>query len=287
MVVLVISSVACRGVNHGKYVLNTMLVLGSLGSRGHGISASPPQGCDAEIINCTSSSAYRLPSGRKIRECVSPFFIGPSFGFPLFENWWQGGRVWPEHLAQRTPPVLNAEWTKFHEEMKKQIEPVRHPPKLFGLIGNAVLGYYSGVFYDYVASRYLYALEYRRLVEDPRFVEAVVYLRSLLATGKNILLLDFDGPPAHDFRATKKPRPPLFHHGVTVTQESFDAFIMNPEFRFGHGWVLAASILGLNIPDLISKGEDTHSIVTSIVRPMSPEMCRAFARATLAEWHRQ
>jgi len=61
-------------------------------------------------------------------------------------------------------------------------------------------------------------------------------LQNLVATGKKLLIVDLDGPP-------------LSRHpdGICVTEASIVDALNDPSYPFGHGFVVAAFLAGIDI----------------------------------------
>ncbi len=58
----------------------------------------------------------------------------------------------------------------------------------------------------------------------------------MLNNGINIMLLDVDGPPKD-----------LYPEGVEMTQSLWYTMLNNPNYPFGHVYIIAAVLLGLDI----------------------------------------
>lgn len=86
---------------------------------------------------------------------------------------------------------------------------------------------------DYITSRKkVYIPEYADLIKD---TERLVYWKTQLKEGKNLIVYDFDGPRTNDVTVTC----------LEVTPELLIEKIKETKFPFGHGYVVAVSIAGI------------------------------------------
>jgi hypothetical protein len=280
------------------------LLIGSLGTRGQGVSASPPHGQvdNTVVINTTSTSNYKFVVEGvpyQMKNCVSPFYLRMDEERDvLFENWWQGGKVWESQLVNPTnksTPQVKESWKTFHATMHSRTTALRHPQKEFGLVGKPVIGYYEGVFYEYVASRLLYVREYVKSIHRSLLGRSAVrHLQSLLAEGKNVLLLDYDGPPAST--KIKGGRENLFPHGIPLRPQTYADFARDPRFRFGHTWVLSAMVSQINPVKALEKaiksancGESVQKVAGTrqVVKAAQTQVdLAAFQKLAEASWQK-
>lgn len=174
-------------------------------------------------IDVTSGSRKKV-NGLEVKS-LSPFVLGPVMTgtdeeCKLFENFWQYGKKYLEknHIYDRN------KWLSFRTKGFASTKACRRP-----VPGKkAVSSEYFGVEMDYITSRkQVYAPIYKKLVEDLPVVHA---LRELLKK-TDLLIVEYDGP--------KIPE--------VATQENMEKAIEDPSQPFGHGYVLAGVLLGLNV----------------------------------------
>ena len=96
---------------------------------------------------------------------------------------------------------------------------------------------------DYISARKkIYCGEYARLLpKHPSFIK----LKSMLEKGKNLLLIEVDGPPINQqkrgfpYDEVTSESPGLFLDEITVK------FLLNdPTFPFGHGYTIGTILIG-------------------------------------------
>ena len=95
---------------------------------------------------------------------------------------------------------------------------------------------------DYIAARKeVYCGEYARLTPHcPEFVE----MKQMLAEGKSLQICEVDGP---DPKLKYPPYNKLTKYGLVMDQEAVTLLVNDPKRPFGHGFVLAALLLGLSM----------------------------------------
>lgn len=219
---------------------------------------------DRVIIDLTS----RNPN-KEFAHQVSPFYLGPvvgpdGMGTHSLEVFWQVGKVFPHHDEGGQP---NEEYFTYRKKMYNaapgQIaKPVmRHPYREFGYEADDMVywpfwseekGEYEPLSY-LAARKRVYVPAYAKLVANtPAFAQ----LKQLLAQGKKLALLDFDGfnyynPEfmkvrwrAYLLKCKKEKRP------VAVTERDFTEIkdmksaIDFPHTPVGHAFVVKALLQG-------------------------------------------
>jgi hypothetical protein len=214
-----------------------VLRVGRLGSRGKGVSASPLPGQEDStvVVNVTSTSAFKFGDGREMKKFTSPFYLRHQPSGAIFENWWQSGKIWKSvHLENPDATEglrTNEKWQKLHDEILASEKGIRHPHAIDPTLkGRPNLAKYDDTFYKYVASRKLYLEQYiASFVATSSIV--IDFFESVLNSGKDLLLLDFDVPSA-----SEAP------HGIEVTPKAFVKHLLSPKEPFGHAWSIAAVI---------------------------------------------
>ncbi len=173
-------------------------------------------------VNVTSAQAKT----NRHRLAFSPMtpVKGGYKGYWNFESYWQSGKKF------RGVPI-----TKSRKWWREQCVPRRRYPGAKGLkVEHAEFEGFPPL--DYVQSRKrVYVPEYKELIKDrPELAE----LRKQVQDGKNITVYDFDGPRAAD---DNKPQ------CAEVTPELLAEKLGDTRHPFGHGYIVAASIAGLDI----------------------------------------
>ena len=88
---------------------------------------------------------------------------------------------------------------------------------------------------DYVTSRKnIYIPEYYNLIKDKEHIE---YWKKSLNEGNNLVIYDFDGPRTKDGNTLC----------LELTKELLTEKINDTQFPFGHGYIVAACIGGINL----------------------------------------
>lgn len=101
---------------------------------------------------------------------------------------------------------------------------------------------------DYIEARkHIYYPVYKSLVEkQPKFAE----LEQRLDRGENLLIIEVDGPVQADLEYYKSKygvdNSFIEQNSSPMSRETLRVFINDPKNPFGHGYCLAASLLGIN-----------------------------------------
>ena len=200
-------------------------------------------------INVTSGSSNKV-DGIAIAKSFSPLHIGPvvdSDGllFKTVEGYWQGNKVYQElgHLDGKGRTTRA--WEVFRREQAALSKGVRHPACLrteevlsvdhrgrnqYKYL-TPVCAKYDGEMLGYIESRKkAYAPQYNRVVTQTAAFKA---LKARINDGQSVMLLDFD-------------RPREAPQGCEVTVDYLKAKINDPSVPFGHGYVLAGALLGID-----------------------------------------
>lgn len=173
-------------------------------------------------INATSAQA----KASKNRLAFSPMteIDGGYKGYWNFESYWQSGKVYQGISAEKTK--------KWWKELKA---PKRRYPGSKGLeVLHAVFDG-SDEKMDYITSRKkVYVPEYYNLIKNK---ETLLYWKKMLKEGKNLVVYDFDGPRTVDGEVMC----------TELTEELLVDKINDPQFPFGHGYIVAAAIAGITL----------------------------------------
>ena len=147
-------------------------------------------------------------------------------GYWNFESRWQSGKIF-EGIDEK---VSKTWW-------RTQLEPKRRYPKGKGkkILCARFEGYEDRGDMDYVTSRKeVYCKEYYDLIKDR---ERVLFWKKMLDKGKSITIYDFDGPRTDEGGVTC----------LEVTEDLLKEKIIDIKFPFGHGYVVASLISGIDI----------------------------------------
>ncbi len=219
---------------------------------------------DRVIINLTS----RNPDGVFSRQ-VSPFFVGPVIGpdgasAPNLEVFWQCGKVFPHHDKDGQP---GEDYFKYRNEMysKRQGDipkpQMRHPYHAFGYEAEDMC-YWAYWNQEKGAYQPLSYLEGRKKVYVPAYAKLVAnspafrFIESLLAEGKKIALLDFDGfnyyseeamkirYRAYVLKCKKRKVPVLLREKDFTAIKDMKSAIGFADTPVGHAFVIKALLQG-------------------------------------------
>ena len=209
-----------------------------VGKRGKGTFESQldeaAKGLEFEVIDCTSNNP-----DLKMREGLSPFYIGPVECYDgktakVFELAWQCAKVYPWCMgADGLPDDRYFAWRDGQWSREKDLEntmSMRYPVGKEN-VGKCKYAWWEvdGVFrkLGYVEARkYIYMPLYAKAVVESEAYKRLVEMRD---SGKNIMLVDFDGYNIH-------------HPRYNFT---YNDAIHCPILKMGHGFVLAMLLEGL------------------------------------------
>ena len=199
----------------GKIYIASMNMRGSWGTK-----------VDSNSITVNVTSAQGKTS--KNRRDFSPMtpIEGGYYGYWNFESRWQSGKIF-EGIDEK---VVKDWW-------KAQQEPKRRYPKGKGkrILCARFEGYEEMGDIDYITARKtVYVKEYYNLIKDR---EMTLHWKKALEEGKSITIYDFDGPRTDEGGVTC----------LEVTEELLNEKIMDIKFPFGHGYVVACLISGIDI----------------------------------------
>ena len=174
----------------------------------------------ATKINVTSAQSKKSKNRRDFSPMTE--VEGSYKGFWNFEHYWQSGKVFENIPIEKTK--------KWWSDIK---EPKRRYPKSKG---NKVLysmwEHHDNEKMDYITSRKkVYVPEYYNMIKDR---EMSKYWKEKVSLGENIIIYDFDGPRKNGETDCKE-----------VTIELLVEKINNGIYPFGHGYIVASYILGI------------------------------------------
>ncbi len=201
-------------------------------------------------VDVTSGSMLKL--GDFYAKNLSPLFLGPielETGEKVnkFENLWQYSKVYKHlnHIDDDGEP--NKKWKLWREKgfnKLKNNKGIRTPvevsrlKKLYkeGKIDNWTpeYSYYNNEKLDYLKSRKeIYIPQYVKLIKNEN---AFIVLKEKVKNGENIMIMDLDGPSLD-----------IYPEGALVTEEFIKCMLNNIDRPFGHGYIIAAELLDINI----------------------------------------
>ena len=146
-------------------------------------------------------------------------------GFFCFENYWQSGKVYE-----------GFDRVKFKKWWMKQTKGKRRYP---GSKGKKVLhAEFNEEELDYVQSRKkVYVPEYFELMNA---TESLKKWKNIVEKGKSVVVYDFDGPRENYEPVCKE-----------VTLEFLREKINDTRYPFGHGYIVAAALCGINCSEYL------------------------------------
>jgi len=188
--------------------------------------AKRPQG--ALLVNVTSAQS----KGSKNRRDFSPMtpVEGGYKGYWNFESYWQSGKVFED-----IPPEKVKEW------WRKNIQPRRRYPHSKGR--RVLYAKFDGhdAQMDYITSRKMvYVPEYAQLVKDREMTKV---WRETVVRGESVVVYDFDGPRDEEGHVM----------WVEVTESLLCEKLNDTTFPFGHGYIVAALIAGIDLDKVLHK----------------------------------
>ena len=199
----------------GKIYIASMNMRGSWGTK-----IDP----NSTTVNVTSAQG-KVSKNRRDFSPMTPI-EGGYYGYWNFESRWQSGKIF-EGIDEK---VVKAWW-------KAQQAPKRRYPKGKGkrILCARFEGYEEMGDIDYITARMtVYVKEYYELIKNR---EMTLHWKKALEEGKNITIYDFGGPRTEDGGVTC----------LEVTEDVLKEKIMDTKFPFGHGYVVACAISGIDI----------------------------------------
>jgi hypothetical protein len=233
---------------------------------GERMPSPPPKGCN--ILIHTSATGTGGP--------LSPYCLRNEEGC-IFENIWQFSKVYPkvryariplsrynpditiwsckgeDHILNLDNPIPNESYWNWRARGFHNQYPVRYPntyqgrkEALFSVWkandSDTDVFYHNGVKYvrlDYITARNrIYYTEYKRLVENnPAYQKIKKMLKK-----KSIQIVEVDGPDPENYKDKDWT---WEGKGLLMNEENLEYLINDPSHSFGHGYALAAILLGI------------------------------------------
>jgi hypothetical protein len=151
-------------------------------------------------------------------------------GYWNFESFWQSGRVFKD-----IPEKTTKDWWLKNKEPKRRFPGSKDKKVLYAhwdILGNKHMNYIE-------SRKEVYVPFYFEYMKDKEMAKE---FKIAVNKGKNIVVYDFDGPRINDGEPTCDE----------VTLEYLKEKINEPRFPFGHGYVVAAWLLGIEPKEYIN-----------------------------------
>jgi len=165
------------------------------------------------------------------------------------ENRWSDKVIWehPEEVHWRDNELTPEYWA-WREKGMRCPYPVRYPVG-FASRSDCLFSMWEDKRLNYISARKaIYLPLYLKLVvAKPQFDE----LRQRLAAGENLLIIEVDGPHQESlpyYKERYKVADNFIENStVLATQENLQLLLNDAKHPFGHGYCLAAALLGLEL----------------------------------------
>lgn len=219
----------------------------------------PGEGCKFDVkLDVTSGQLKDHPDRLAFSPMTKFNRPGGYQGFHCFENFWQSGKRYKElsHLVREKKLADIERWKSYDK-------PYRRHPNLKGKGWKPV----DAIYPDIGINEGLKYIESRKLVYVPYYHDDILmdwakdrldYWKEKVQIGKTILVVDYDGPKLEpnedDGEEVVYTRP-----CEEVTVELLKEKINDPRFQFGHGYVVAAALLGITPDQYVEKSEDAEA----------------------------
>lgn len=200
-----------------------------------GRRAKPPSEYKCMVINVTSAQYIKSENRRDFSTLTPTGFTSPFTGetFNSFEFFWQSGHVF-DCVDQEKTRVF---WLK--RKSPKNFLPKRRKKRL-AHFNWASLDEPDQNMDCITARKKVYVpLYYQKMI----VTEMAKYWKSFMNTDptKNLLICDYDGPRAPADNVDEQLQ------CLEVTEEMLKEKINDPSFNFGHGYIVAAYMAGIDI----------------------------------------
>ena len=181
-------------------------------------ATSPP---NTKKVNVTSAQR----KDHKFRLAFSPMtpIQNKYKGYYCFENYWQSGKRYQDIDSKKV-----TDWWKKQNKGRRRYPDGKGKQVLYAKFPHISenLGYIE-------SRKQVYVPEYFNLIKNnPVLIE----LKKELSNGTNLVVYDFDGIRNDDGTPTCKK----------VTLELLREKMLDTRYPFGHGYIVAAAILGIN-----------------------------------------
>lgn len=183
----------------------------------------------------------------------------------IMENYWQFSKIWKkvykikqpisqwdnsvrwewqeeEHLDSSNPPKILKEYYAWQLAGFSSTKWVRYPNG-FNHHKEAVGSVYRGKIIGYIEARKkIYYRKYREIAIKTRMFKN---LKARFEKGENIHIIEVDGPTKGASYPYNRVRNVNGLGTINITKKRLTALINNPDQAFGHGYCIAAMLLGI------------------------------------------
>lgn len=198
---------------------------------------------------------------------LSPYTMKDENG-TIMENYWQFSKVWKEvdeidqpisrwqpHLTRWEHPAethmkgkrLSSKYWNWREKGFSHDKWVRYPNGFskHGLAVGSVIGSpFEYEIVDYITARKkIYFTKYKEIaIKTKQFKK----LKNMLVDGENIQINEVDGPTYDSCYPYNK----VVNGSIEITEDVIRELVNNPDQAFGHGYCLAAILLGFDVENM-------------------------------------
>ena len=194
-----------------------------LGTKVRGAAWAPKPSKDIQTIDVTSGQGLASVTRRDFSP-MTPIEGGYK-GYWNFEHYWQAGKVY-----EGIPFKTSREWWKAQREPKKKYPLAKDKKLIYTCWDETCTKRYQGNA-GYIQSRKdIYVPLYFELMHNR---PSAIKLQEYVAEGKDIMIYDYDGPRNPDGSPAT----------IKIDLDSLQEKINDPQFPFGHGYIVAAWLL--------------------------------------------
>lgn len=174
-----------------------------------------------KVINVTSAQG----KNSIFRRDFSPMTLRDYKGYCSFENYWQGGKVMEFYSDE-----YRNQWKKLTKSQRKLKNSKKYGKVLYAI-------YEDGVKRDYIdARKNIYVKNYYELIKDTESI------KKIKKEYDKVVIFDFDGPRDNNNN-------PICEK---VDLKYLKKKIEDKRHQFGHGYIVALTLLGFKLEDLIN-----------------------------------
>ena len=213
-------------------------------------STAFPERVGAVRVDVTSGSGKLLGEKKVPATQLSPLLMGPvkdcdGIEAARFENLWQYRKVYPQlghwdHEASRPGDAWVVWRNRGYGLTTKDGKGIRRPPEVRNIRKNH--GISTAPQCHWWNDRELAYIDARKQIYVPMYAELAVKteafaeLKAMVDAGQNVMILDIDGPPLS-----------AYPNGVRVDNNSIKDALHDTSHPFGHGYVVAALLAGVDL----------------------------------------
>ena len=210
-------------------------------------------------VDVSSGSMFFLP-GRIPAKSLSPLLLEPVTPYedgevqPIrFENLWQYTKVYPQlghwDNSKNEPSDSWYAWRDAGFQKVNNGKGIRTPPEVATLKKKKSAtwaprcAWWKGKELDYLSARkQIYIPEYIHEIRRWRKENAMDTLHDMIKDGMNVLLIEHDGPELSKF-----PEGFIFDKPSQEVVDFFVHAIHDTSKPFGHGYIIAAELVGVDL----------------------------------------